>query len=640
MPNARRTATLSLLALLPQPLLAQDAVVLLDTVTLTTSDETSASTTTRSTAEQPLPLSLDTLFRSMAGVTTQGGSLAEAETAINIRGLQDHGRVAVSIDGARQNFARAGHGANGTFTLDPEMLRSVSVTRGPGAAAGAIGGAVEMTTIRAENLIAEGETAGGEARLRYGSAFEAPTLHAAWATRTSATTDLTFAATRAETAAYRAGNGTEVPAGQFNRSALLKFGWQPSDANALTLSAQTIARSYITGVDTSTPRDTDLRQQTFTLDHRFTPDNPLIDLHSILYHTGTEVAQDALTPDLTPTGAHRRYDTATTGLRLTNIARFDTGPIAHELTLTLEAFEDRVTTDDPGNDSLTPSGTRSVWSLNAADRLLIGETAVTLGLSGDGYRLSSADGGSSGTALSPRLAVEQPLSDRFTLHGALSLGYRPPALSEALVDGAHPEPADFAVRPNPNLKAERAFTSEIGLSHDGTLFSADDTLSARATVFRNIVSDYIGMEWVGGVFNGYYQYQNTARVRIEGVELEAAYENGAFFADLTAQHLRGIDRDTGAELSRVAPDRAVLSAGLRTAPGHETGARLTSVAAKSGDLPSASWTTLDLFLTRPVGAQGSFGLALNNILDETYTPHLETQPAPGINVQASLTYRF
>ena len=114
---------------------------------LTTSDETSATTTTRSTAEQPLPLSLDTLFRSMAGVTTQGGSLAEAETAINIRGLQDHGRVAVSIDGARQNFARAGHGANGTFTLDPEMLRSVSVTRGPGAAAGAIGGAVVVSLL-------------------------------------------------------------------------------------------------------------------------------------------------------------------------------------------------------------------------------------------------------------------------------------------------------------------------------------------------------------------------------------------------------------------------------------------------------------------------------------------------------------
>ena len=49
--------------------------------------------------------------------------------AVSVRGLQDFGRVNVMIDGARQNFQKSGHGANGTFYFDTEMLRAVDVTR-------------------------------------------------------------------------------------------------------------------------------------------------------------------------------------------------------------------------------------------------------------------------------------------------------------------------------------------------------------------------------------------------------------------------------------------------------------------------------------------------------------------------------
>ena len=105
--------------------------------------------------------------------------------------------------------------------------------------------------------------------------------------------------------------------------------------------------------------------------------------------------------------------------------------------------------------------------------------------------------------------------------------------------------------------------------------------------------------------------------------------------------LRGIDLDTGAELSRVAPDRLVLTAGLRRGADDEIGARLTTVAAKTaGDLSAGSWTTLDLFLTRPLGDSALLALSVNNVLNDTYTPHLETQPAPGLNMQASLSIRF
>src|SRR5688572_7009091 len=55
----------------------------------------------------------------------------EPSTSINIRGLQDFGRVAVVVDGARQNYQRTGHFANGSFFLNPELVGGIDIVRGP-----------------------------------------------------------------------------------------------------------------------------------------------------------------------------------------------------------------------------------------------------------------------------------------------------------------------------------------------------------------------------------------------------------------------------------------------------------------------------------------------------------------------------
>src|SRR5690554_6155471 len=64
------------------------------------------------------------------GVTAQSDA-KRLSTNINIRGLQDFGRVAVIVDGARQNFQRTGHGTQSLFFVDPELIQEVSVIRGP-----------------------------------------------------------------------------------------------------------------------------------------------------------------------------------------------------------------------------------------------------------------------------------------------------------------------------------------------------------------------------------------------------------------------------------------------------------------------------------------------------------------------------
>ncbi|MBW8907435.1 MAG: TonB-dependent receptor plug domain-containing protein, partial [Mesorhizobium sp.] len=64
------------------------------------------------------------------GVAVQADA-RRVSSSINIRGLQDFGRVAVIVDGARQDFQRSDHGTQSTFYVDPELIKSVDVIRGP-----------------------------------------------------------------------------------------------------------------------------------------------------------------------------------------------------------------------------------------------------------------------------------------------------------------------------------------------------------------------------------------------------------------------------------------------------------------------------------------------------------------------------
>ena len=76
------------------------------------------------------PSSTADVLRLIPSVTTQSAP-GDPGIGVNVRGLQDFGRVNVLVDGARQNFQREGHSAKGTFYFDPEMMKSVDVTRGP-----------------------------------------------------------------------------------------------------------------------------------------------------------------------------------------------------------------------------------------------------------------------------------------------------------------------------------------------------------------------------------------------------------------------------------------------------------------------------------------------------------------------------
>ena len=128
--------------------------------------------------EQFQPDKVSQALTTIPGVTTAEAASDTAQ-AINIRGLMDFGRVNVLVEGARQNFQRTGHNADGVFYLEPEMVKSIDITRGPATniyGSGAIGGVALFNLLDADDIIRPGETAAIRSRLRFTTNGEG-TLH-------------------------------------------------------------------------------------------------------------------------------------------------------------------------------------------------------------------------------------------------------------------------------------------------------------------------------------------------------------------------------------------------------------------------------------------------------------------------------
>lgn len=249
--------------LVPSLSAAQDAIIELDTIEVTADPETGDVPGVDVIGADRIETEyqgagLITILRETPGVAIQGGGGNGAETAVNIRGQQDFGRVAVTIDGMRQNFAGSGHGANGTFLIDTEMIRQIEVIRGPGAKAGAPAGAVEFRRLRADDLLDGDAATGSEFRLRYGADTSSPTVHGAFAAQASDAVDFLFALTRSEEDDYTAPDGTDVNAWQLTQSGLAILGVNTQGGGRFTFSADRMNEQYPTGLGTGFDRRNEL----------------------------------------------------------------------------------------------------------------------------------------------------------------------------------------------------------------------------------------------------------------------------------------------------------------------------------------------------------------------------------------------
>lgn len=263
------------------------------------------------------------LLAEVPGVTSAVNRLNPG-LSVNIRGMQDFGRVNMMIDGMRQNFVQNSHqGRNGQMYVDPELVTGVTIERGPRAGVhgmGAIAGSVDFRTIGPEDILdSDADRIGARLRATTGLGGEGNGVNflgsAAVGGRLADNLEVIAAYSRRDIGDYDVGkhgddgllaftlvgvNGTETIrrikyASQLQESALAKARW--------TLSDHQFQLSYLgTWIDYENTSDmrsgsadepwahlgsSNIASENFAFDYSWQPDSDWIDLRLKTYYVNT-----------------------------------------------------------------------------------------------------------------------------------------------------------------------------------------------------------------------------------------------------------------------------------------------------------------------------------------------------------------
>lgn len=541
----------------------EEGLVLLDLLKVHTSQAsaqaiyespTSNSVVRKEQIERLPPRNTSDVLASVSGLHTSQGR-QDPGVSINIRGLQDFGRVNMMIDGARQNFQRSGHGSNGALYLDPQMLSGVDVSKGPSTTTGGaavIGGIVNFKTLDFEDLVEDGENSGGRVSLSTGTNAYNYSGNVAAATKLSESVAALAAFGAKEIGEFKKGtNGGNADSGSYwhgtsqftdqsQRSALLKLQWQYQPDQALKFSYIGFKTDFEEGSNTASstlnqPADAvnELSADTLLVNYLWRPDTNVIDMAGSLYYSKTSDAQFVRDPDEGEADADGAFDvyyeTNTVGGSLSNTSLVDLSSIDSVLNFTYgtEFYYDWTLpeadkqSEGEGQDfwftGPTPEGERWVastffqteFSHPVGLDLLAGLRYDYYSLEGEGriYQGTIANPPGvrpSSTILftdfnvarhkgywSPALNISYEPFDNFQLFSSYSYGVRPPAITESLMWGMHVGNT-FPFYPNPSLVEERARSFEFGANFRfKQLLASGDSLNLKTVWFDSRVDNYI-----------------------------------------------------------------------------------------------------------------------------------------------------
>ncbi|RVD14176.1 MAG: TonB-dependent hemoglobin/transferrin/lactoferrin family receptor [Mesorhizobium sp.] len=624
------------------------------------------------------------------GVAAQADA-RRVSTSINIRGLQDFGRVAVIVDGARQNFQRSDHGTQSTFYIDPELVKSVDVIRGPVAntyGSGAIGGVVFFDTKDAGDFLKPEETWAGSVTGRYESNGKGWTTSASGAYRLNENWDVLGNIVYRNYDDYKDGGGDTVKGTGFDvLSDLLKTTIRPTDNSELKLGwvGSSDGWNEISG---GVPvNDVDLKSNTFTARYNITDeDKSWLDLHINTSYNKTNLDLTSLVPlnrfdpstglpVVLPAGSTSTFDIGTTSIDIWNTSRFETAGIAHELTYGGDWAGDKVETGGTaGGDSFyTPSGKRNVSGAYVQDKLTWEWLEVIAGLRYDNYSLKDDTHETSGDRLSPRITVGVSPFDSASLaglqfYGTYAEGYRSPSLSETLISGRHPAGVTFPFLPNPNLRPETGKTVEFGVNYkQDDILEVGDALRIKAAYFNNDVEDYIDgvtlsrFDPTAGCPSGpgipiCFQYQNFAKAKIDGFELEGVYDAGWGYAGLSASITNGHTisyKDVRADLLTIPSSQVIAQLGLRFLEDKLTvGGEVQYNGKPKGNPIAEDYTLVNAFASYQATDNLKIDFRADNLFDVKYANPLNLTTAgqppqpvfaayePGVTLKLAATMRF
>ncbi len=611
------------------------------------------------------------VLKTEANINIANGPRASAQQ-VEIRGLSGQ-RVLQTIDGARQN-ASAGH--RGTFFMDPELLSSVEVVRGPASSlwgSGAIGGVVSQNTKSAREMLDEGQSFGGYLKQGYETNGQrSKSSGAIYGAKGSI--DWLLNGSYSDGDNIKAGNDNTLEnSASRSRSGLAKFGWQLDEAQRLQLSGrineifEAVPSNPATGVSNSVPLvRRDSKDSNLTLDYSLAPrGNALLDLDAKFYWNKTDYDENRLTK-----GQFDTTEYETLGFSIANRSQWQ----GLKLTYGLDGYRDQIETfrDDSGQSGQRPGnidGESRVWGAFVAANIALGENwSLDPALRYDSFENESNNLGHSSDddALSPSLALVWKTAPWLTLSARYDEAFRAPSVEEMYSSGTHyciPPIPNFlpnglcnTFEVNENLKAEKAKNKELKADMRFAELAGNDELALSLSVFRNDVDDFIEQRVTNPLHDIPRLEQNTRwdnvdKARLTGFELTGKYRINQTRLLLSYGQTEGKDRHDGGYLANIPANKLVLDLSQGIMAGDMKLGTRVSYNASQDRVPKDNpvnryqdYTLWDVYLAWEP-AMGTFeGLrvdfAIENIGDEEYIQAWQTLMDQGRNFKLSARYRF
>ncbi|GAB1089093.1 MAG: TonB-dependent hemoglobin/transferrin/lactoferrin family receptor [Shewanella algae] len=611
------------------------------------------------------------VLKTEANINIANGPRASAQQ-VEIRGLSGQ-RVLQTIDGARQNTS-AGH--RGTFFMDPELLSSVEVVRGPASSlwgSGAIGGVVSQNTKSAREMLDEGQSFGGYLKQGYETNGQrSKSSGAIYGTKGSI--DWLLNGSYSDGDNIKAGNDNTLEnSASRSRSGLAKFGWQLDEAQRLQLSgrineiSEAVPSNPATDVSNSVPLvRRESKDSNLTLDYSLAPSsNALLDLDAKFYWNKTDYDENRLTK-----GQFDTTEYETLGFSIANRSQWQ----GLKLTYGLDGYRDQIETfrDDSGQSGQRPGnidGESRVWGAFVAANIALGENwSLDPALRYDSFENESNNLGHSSDddALSPSLALVWKTAPWLTLSARYDEAFRAPSVEEMYSSGTHyciPPIPNFlpnglcnTFEVNENLKAEKAKNKELKADMRFAELAGNDELALSLSVFRNDVDDFIEQRVTNPLHGipGLEQntrWDNVDKARLTGFELTGKYRINQTRLSLSYGQTEGKDRHDGGYLANIPANKLVLDLSQGIMAGDMKLGTRVSYNASQDRVPEDNpvnryqdYTLWDVYLAWEP-AMGTFeGLrvdfAIENIGDEEYIQAWQTLMDQGRNFKLSARYRF
>lgn len=534
--------------------------------------------------------------------------------APTIRGLTGNG-VLIFLDGARQSFV-SGH--DGRFFVDPELVKSVELVRGPASAlygSGALGGVISTQTITARDYLGNKQFG-----YRISSGFQSVNdefrvgASAAWQSD-NGMFDVIGNLTYRESGSIALGNGLDLPAEDQIYSSLAKLTIRPVDnlelyASYIRYNADSTDPQNPQGVNISGPANElvfrDAQNDTLQGGVKWNPDSNLLNLTAVGYYSNNSVLEDEVD---NPRTTDRSV--ATYGITIDNRSRFDIGDQT-SLTFTYggEYYRDQQTGLDTNNVDGTrggvPDAQTEFYGLFIQADLAIrnlgpipGEISIIPGIRWDSFE-SSAEGEIfrvDDNEFSPKIGISYKPIPQLLFFGNLAQGFRAPSFNEAFADGVHFTVPNLAAPVgqfgppfvsnlfigNDGLSPEESDSYEIGIGLDfRDLLQIGDNFTFKGSYFNSQVDNLIGLDvntplgcfapifaaimpcGTGAEFGNISQNINIANAQIDGYEIEFSYDSDIFYARGNYSSIDGVDLDNGEFLEGVlTPDTIFLDIGAK-----------------------------------------------------------------------------